>query len=86
MFTSRQNIIIVNWEENLPDNEWCRVLEKLKEIEKLDKYLELNKELEKLRNLNGSVVSNIVVNTDIVLKSFVKEVEKFNTRRRIETI
>ena len=59
---------------------------KSKECEKRDKYLELAKELKKLRNMKVTIIPIVIGALCIVTKGLVQGLEDLKIRRRVETI
>ena len=59
---------------------------KLKENEKMDKYLDLARELKKLWNMKVKVVPIVVVALGTVPKGLEKGLENLEIRGRIDTI
>ena len=59
---------------------------KIKESEKIDKFLNLAKELRKLWNMKVTVIPIIVVAFGTVFKGLEKRLEELETRGKIETI
>ena len=59
---------------------------KLKENEKIDKYLDLDRELKKLWNMKVKVIPTVVGALGTVPKGLEKGLESLEIRGRIETI
>ena len=59
---------------------------KLKESEKRDKYLDLDKEMKKLWNLKVTFIPIVIGALGTVTKGFVQGLEDLDIRGRIETI
>ena len=59
---------------------------KLKEIEKKDKYLDLNRELKKMWNMKVTIIPVVIGDVDTITKRLIKGLEDFEIRRRVETI
>ena len=60
--------------------------EKLKENEKRDKYLDLARELKKLRNMKVTVMPIVIDALVTIPKALVKELEDLKIREQVETI
>ena len=59
---------------------------KLKECEKKDKYLDLARELRKLRNLQVTIIPIVIGGFGTVTKGLIKGLEDLEVGRRVETI
>ena len=59
---------------------------KLKESEKKDKYLELARELKKLRNMKVTFISTVIDALSTVTKGLMKRLEDTEIRVRAETV
>ena len=59
---------------------------KLKECEKKDKYLDLARELKKLRNMKVSIVEIVIGAFGTVTEGLLKGLEYFEVGERVETI
>ena len=59
---------------------------KLKESEKKDKYLDLDRKLKKLWNMKVTVISIVIVAFGTVTKGIIKGLEDLEIRGRVETI
>ena len=59
---------------------------KLKECEKKDKYLDLARELKKLRNVQGTIIPVVIGAFGTVTNGLLKGLEDLEVGRRVETI
>ena len=59
---------------------------KLKEGEKLDKYLDLARELKKLWKMKVTVIPIVIGALGTVIKGLIKGLEELDMRGRVETI
>ncbi len=59
---------------------------KLKESEKKDKYLDLDMELKKLRNITVRITSIVIVAFGTITKGLLQELEDLKIKGRMETI
>ena len=59
---------------------------KMKQREKIDKYMDLTRELKKLCNMRMTVIPILIGALGIILKGLEKRLEEFEIRGRTETI
>ena len=88
----RPDLVLIN-KKKKKEKRTCQLVDfpanhrvKMKENEKMDKYLDLARELKKLWNMKVNVIPIVVGALEIVPNSLEKRLENLEIRGRIETI